>query len=125
MIDPRLYAIMNWSMAVDGVLFWFLVLDPRPKPVVPLSYVTRLLLVFIVQLPQIVAGAVIAFVGRNIYPYYDLCGRLFASVDAGVDQQIGGFVVCFGGGMMSAAAALVILELMWRDEKLQHADATR
>ena len=31
MIDPRLYAIMNWSMIGDGLLFWFLVLDPRPK----------------------------------------------------------------------------------------------
>ena len=31
MIDPRLYAIMNWSMIGDGMLFWILVLDPRPK----------------------------------------------------------------------------------------------
>src|SRR5262249_7947444 len=26
MIDSRLYSIMNWSMVVDGILFWFLVL---------------------------------------------------------------------------------------------------
>ena len=59
MISPRLYAIMNWSMVLDGLLFWFLVLDPRPQPIVPLSYAVRLLLVFGVQLPQIIAGGVI------------------------------------------------------------------
>ena len=32
MIDPELYALMNWTMILDGVLFWTLVLDPRPKP---------------------------------------------------------------------------------------------
>ncbi len=32
MIDPQLYAVMNWSMVVDGLLFWALVLDPRSKP---------------------------------------------------------------------------------------------
>ena len=29
MIDPGLYQVMNWSMAVDGILFWALVLDTR------------------------------------------------------------------------------------------------
>src|SRR6516164_115500 len=32
MIDARLYALMNWSMVLDGILFWWLVLDPCPKP---------------------------------------------------------------------------------------------
>lgn len=32
MIDARLYAVMNWSMVLDGILFWCLVLDPRPRP---------------------------------------------------------------------------------------------
>jgi len=32
MIDPTLYSVMNWSMVVDGLFFWCLVLDPRPAP---------------------------------------------------------------------------------------------
>ncbi len=32
MFDWRLYEVMNASMVVDGLLFWFLVLDPRPNP---------------------------------------------------------------------------------------------
>ena len=32
MIDPRLYAIMNWSMVIDGLLFWSLGTRPTAKP---------------------------------------------------------------------------------------------
>ena len=51
MLDPRLYAIMNASMVVDGLLFWFLVLDPRPAPAAPISFFTRLCLGFCRDLP--------------------------------------------------------------------------
>ncbi len=122
MISPRLYAIMNWSMVLDGLFFWFLVLDPRPQPIVPLSYAVRLLLVFGVQLPQIIAGGVILFTNGDLYAYYDLCGRLFPAIGAQLDQEIGGSIVCFGGGMMSAVAAFFILERMWRDEQQRHAE---
>ncbi|HKT66293.1 MAG TPA: cytochrome c oxidase assembly protein, partial [Burkholderia sp.] len=29
MLDWRLYRVMNWSMVIDGLLFWWLVVDPR------------------------------------------------------------------------------------------------
>lgn len=32
MLDWRLYRVMNWSMVIDGLLFWWLVLDSRPAP---------------------------------------------------------------------------------------------
>ncbi|HEX4178201.1 MAG TPA: cytochrome c oxidase assembly protein, partial [Rhizomicrobium sp.] len=32
MLDRRVFDIMNVLMVVDGVLFWCLVLDPRPQP---------------------------------------------------------------------------------------------
>ena len=41
MIDVRIYALMNWSMVLDGLLFWYLVLDPRPKPPARVSYGAR------------------------------------------------------------------------------------
>ena len=61
MIDPRLYALMNWSMVGDGMLFWCLVLDPRPKAESGVSYGTRMVLPFAVMFPQIALGAYIAF----------------------------------------------------------------
>ncbi len=81
MIDPDLYAVMNWSMILDGILFWVLVLDPRPKPPARISGVLRAVCSIGVMFPQIVIGAVIAFISDNIYPYYDLCGRIYPSIE--------------------------------------------
>ncbi len=125
MLDPRLYAIMNWSMVADGLLFWMLVLDPRPGPPARLPRSLRLLLVFATQFPQIMLGAAIGFADGVLYPYYDLCGRLYPAIDAQTDQQIGGFVIWFGGGMMGAIAAMMLLRAMWQEEQALHPAAAR
>ncbi|HZD90263.1 MAG TPA: cytochrome c oxidase assembly protein, partial [Pseudolabrys sp.] len=75
MIDPRLFRIMNWSMVLDGVLFWFIVLDPRPCPPAKISAVGRLCMAGLVIVPQVMGGALITLARSDIYPYYDLCGR--------------------------------------------------
>lgn len=116
MLDHRLYAVMNWSMVGDGVLFWCLVLDPRPKPPARVSYGGRVALSFGVMFPQIALGATIAFSQTDLYPYYDLCGRLFASIDARVDQHIGGIVMWIPPAMMSVAGMLIVLDALRRQE---------
>jgi putative membrane protein len=121
MINPRLYAVMNWSMLLDGLLFWCLVMDPRRIPPARLSRASGILLSLAVQVPQIAGGAFIGFANHSYYAYYDLCGRLLPSVSAVLDQEIGGSVIWLGGGMMSAAAALVLFERIWRDETAQPA----
>lgn len=121
MIDSRLYALMNWSMLVDGLLFWFLVMDPRRTPPARLSRASGILLSLAVQVPQIAGGAFIGFANHSYYTYYDLCGRLLPSVSAVLDQEIGGSIIWLGGGMMSAAAALVLFERIWRDETARSA----
>ncbi|HUB49020.1 MAG TPA: cytochrome c oxidase assembly protein [Acetobacteraceae bacterium] len=112
MIDPRLYAIMNWSMIGDGLLFWILVLDPRPKAQAGISYGMRMALPFGVMFPQIALGARIAFGQGNLYQYYDLCGRFFASIPPATDQHIGGIVVWIPAGMMSAVGFLTVLNAL-------------
>jgi putative membrane protein len=112
MIDPRLYAIMNWSMVVDGILFWCLVLDPRPPPLARTSYATRMMLPFVVMFPQIAIGAYIAFSPGGLYPYYDLCGRLFPSISAAYDQHVGGIVVWIPAGMMSGIGFMTVLNAL-------------
>jgi putative membrane protein len=109
MIDPQLYAIMNWSMVLDGLLFWCLVLDPRPFPVARTSFAVRLLVTVLVMFPQILAGSVITFSTTSLYAYYDLCGRLFPSIDALVDQHYGGLLVWIPSSMMSAVAFMLIM----------------
>jgi putative membrane protein len=119
MIDPRLYAVMNWSMVLDGVLFWCLVLDPRPRPEARSSYGMRLLITLLVMFPQITVGSDITMSTRVLYPYYDLCGRLYPSIGALVDQHIGGIIVWIPSAMMSSLAFLLILNnLRLQEDKL-------
>jgi len=112
MLDPRLYAIMNWSMIGDGLLFWVLVLDPRPKAQAGLAYGTRMALPFAVMFPQIALGSYITFGPSGLYRYYELCGRLFPSISASYDQQIGGIVAWIPAGMMSAIGFITVLNAL-------------
>ena len=124
MVDARLYALMNWSMVVDGILFFVLVLDPRPVTGAGLSLAGRIVLALSVQIPQIALGGVLAAATADLYPWYDLCGRIFPGIDATTDQELGAFVILFPGGMMSAVAALILLSRLWRAEQAAAGDET-
>jgi putative membrane protein len=124
MIDPRLYAVMNWGMVLNGVLFWCLVLDPRPKPPARVGYGTRMALAFAVMFPQIALGAAITFAQGDLYPYYALCGRLIPTIGAQLDQHIGGIVI-WDQATMSAVAVVLVLNAMRLHEEATTASADR
>ncbi len=125
MIDPRLYALMNWSMVLDGILFWSLVLDPRPAPKARASYGLRAALAIGVMFPQIVLGALITFAGFDLYPYYALCGRLFPSMSALADQEVGGIVIWIPPAMMSVLGMLLVLNAYRVNERAKEARHAR
>lgn len=107
MLDVHWYKLMNYSMAIDGLLFWWLILDPRPKPPARLGPGMRVLVALAVAPPQIVLGAYITFADTDLYPIYTLCGRVMAGLDPMVDQHIGGLILWIPSAMMSAIAALI------------------
>lgn len=117
MIDPDLYRIMNWTMVGDGILFWFLVLDPRPYPAAPVSHATRIIASVLVMFPQIAIGAVIALASRDLYGFYDWCGRLFPSIGALDDQIYGGLIAWIPPAMMSIVGMLLALNFMRLNEE--------
>lgn len=116
MLDVDLYRLMNWSMTLDGLLFWYLVLDPRPSPPARLRPGVRVLLLVAVIPPQILTGALITFATHNIYPLYDLCGRAFAGIDSLTDQTIGGLILWIPSTMMSVVGALIALSFWFRSK---------
>lgn len=123
MIDPRLFTLMNWSMLIDGVLFWFLVLDPRPSPPARISFGVRAALAGLVMFPQIAGGAVIALARTDIYPYYDLCGRIFPDLGPLYDQTVGGIIIWIPPSMMSVVAVVLVLNLLRKtEERASYAD---
>jgi putative membrane protein len=109
MISPLLYPVMNLSMVIDGLLFWFFILDPRPAPAARHSYAVRLVTCVLVIFPQLLLGARLTFGQTPLYSYYDLCGRLFPSVGALLDQHLGGLVVWIPSSMMSSFAFMLIM----------------
>ncbi|SAL68001.1 cytochrome c oxidase assembly protein [Caballeronia humi] len=109
MLDWRLYRMMNWSMVLDGLLFWWLVLDPRPAPPARLAPGRRILLVIAAIPPQILLGAYIFFTPHELYSIYSICGRAFTWISPMRDQQIGGLILWIPGSMMSAIGALIAL----------------
>lgn len=109
MLDWRLYRVMNWSVTLDGLLFWWLILDHRPAPPARLTPGTRILVSLVVALPQIVAGAFVTFTSTDLYPVYQLCGRAFLSISAAQSQHIGGVILWVPSAMMSAVGALFAL----------------
>lgn len=116
MIDPQIYAVMNWSMVVDGILFWSLILDPRPSPPARISFLARAGLAMAVMFPQILAGAVITFSSQDLYEFYHWCGRIYPNIGAARDQMFGGLILWIPPAMMSVIGLLLVLNFMRQAE---------
>lgn len=116
MLDKRLYDVMNWSMALDGIAFWWLVLDPRPKPPARTGSGIRALLVIAVEPPQMVVGALLSLSTTDYYPVYQICGRMF-DIPALSDQHYGGLIIWLPGTLLSLLAIILVLINMRRNEE--------
>lgn len=118
MLDANLYELMNWTMAVNGVMFWALILDSRAKPPARLSHLMRALLILVIELPQMVLGSILSLTERDIYPVYTICGRVL-DMTALNDQHYGGLIIWLPGTLTSFAAMIVVLVTMRLNEERQ------
>lgn len=118
MLDIRRYWLMNLSMAVDGLLFWWLMLDPRPPGATPVTrgYGVRILVLGAIIPPQIAIGAWIALSPQVLFDVYAVCGRAWP-ISPLLDQQLGGLITWIPAAMMSMLAALVLLRFYARQER--------
>jgi putative membrane protein len=116
MLDVNLYDLMNWTMAVNGIMFWSLVLDPRPKPPARLSHLMRGAMILIIELPQMVLGAILSLSTTDFYPVYEICGRILP-MTALNDQHYGGLIIWLPGTLTSFAAMIVVLVTMRLNEE--------
>jgi putative membrane protein len=116
MLDANLYEMMNWTMAINGVMFWSLILDSRPKPPARLSHLLRAALILVIELPQMVLGAILSLSEHDIYPVYTICGRVldFTALN---DQHYGGLIIWLPGTLTSFTAMIVVLVTMRLNEE--------
>ncbi len=117
MMDWRLYRVMNWGMLVNGLMFWSLVLDPHSRH----GLGKRIIMMLAACPGQIAMGALLCFSGRDFYPVYNICGRIFA-LSPIADQQIGGIILWVPGTMMSVVGVLFVI---WRELRAAFAPAPR
>jgi putative membrane protein len=116
MLDTNLYGFMNWTMAINGIFFWWLVLDPRPKPPARLSSLMRGLMILLIELPQMVLGAILSLSMTDYYPVYTICGRAL-DFSALSDMHYGGLIIWLPGTLTSFAAMIVVLVNMRLNEE--------
>ena len=113
MLDWRLYRLMNWSVVITGFMYWNLILDRRPCPPAAMTPGGRVVSPIVTMAPQMVAGAVIAFTERDLYPLFDLCGRAI-EMSAQTDQMIGGLTMWIPAAMTEVIGLLVALRTLMR-----------
>jgi putative membrane protein len=115
MIDTRRYILMNWSMLADGLLFWWLMLAPRQaQGSAAIGYGTRLVILSLVTVPQLLLGAYITLHGTPLYDVYALCGRAWA-ISPLTDQQTGGLLTWIPAAMMSLVGIITVLHHILHD----------
>jgi len=122
MLDVNLYDFMNWTMGINGVMFWSLVLDPRPKPPARYSHLMRAAMIMIIELPTMVLGAILSLSMTDYYPVYQICGRIL-QMSAITDMHYGGLIIWLPGTLTSFAAMIAVLWTMRINE--EKAEAAR
>lgn len=109
MLSSTLYWVMNWTMALDGLLFWWLIFEHGKRGITPrLGYGTRVLLLAAVMVPQIIIGASITFADGVWFDVYAVCGRAWP-IEPMTDQLLGGLITWIPAAMMSVVGALIVL----------------
>jgi putative membrane protein len=108
MLSGWLYRLMNWSVVLGDLPFWWLILDPRPYPFARIKSGYRILMLTIVMLPMMLSGAILSLSRHDLYPVYDICGR-FAPVSALTDQRLGGLIIWIPGSVLILIVLLIIL----------------
>ncbi len=109
MLDWRVYRFMNWSMVVSGLIYWWLVLDHRPRPPGRMIPGMRVLSPGITMTPQIVAGAIVTFSKTDLYPIFEICGRAF-TFNVLTGQLIGGVIMWVPAAIIESIGGLLALQ---------------
>ncbi len=120
MLSLPLYDAMNWSMALDGLLFWWFCLKPASPGELPHpGYGVRAAILALIAFPQIILGCYIFITPRSLYSVYELCGRAW-EINPLLDQQIGGLIIWIPASMMSVIGAILALRLWMREDESRH-----
>ncbi len=113
--DQSLHNTMHITMIITGFFFWWLICDPRQKSS-RLPFAIRIVILWLVTIPNTIIGAIITLKKDPIYAAYDvLDGRL--AIEMMLDQQLGGIIIWGPGGMMGLIGTGVVFFLMSQKDR--------
>ena len=106
---------MHATLLFTGILFWWLMIDPKPHRS-RIHYGLRMLILGLIVIPNTLLGALITFSGGVIYSAYEEADAIF-SMSLLTDQQIGGIIIWIPGDMMSFIAAGIAMAVWFQQEE--------
>lgn len=114
MLSDANYSAMNWGVLVEGMLFWWMMLEPSHRGLngIP-GFGKRILLQWVVIMALIVMGFAIVYSEDTLYPVYAICGRLWP-ISPVTDQQYGGMITWMPASIISILAAVILLSRWMR-----------
>jgi putative membrane protein len=126
MLSDVNYGLMNWSVLVEGLLFWWMMLEPSHNQLVGnAEFGKRILLQWIVIMALIGMGFTIVYSESTLYPVYAICGRLWP-ISPMTDQEYGGMITWMPTSIISILAGIILLSRWMRDsEKRENAGSIR
>ncbi|HIF18475.1 MAG TPA: cytochrome c oxidase assembly protein [Cycloclasticus sp.] len=122
MLSQKLYYLMNWSMLIDGLLFWWLILGPDWKGEGK-GFSVRIIMMLVVVVPQQLLGAYLTLSSSVIYDVYDVCGRAWP-ISPMADQIYGGIVTWIPASMMSVLGLILVLRRRLNFQKREQNERT-
>jgi putative membrane protein len=108
--NTTVHYLMHLTMLCTGLLFWWLLIDPKPHTS-RLHYGLRVLYVSLIVIPNTFLGASIVFSNKVLYTSYNDVTQPW-NLSLLTDQKLGGLILWIPGDMMSILAAGIIM-LMW------------
>ncbi|MEE8337491.1 MAG: cytochrome c oxidase assembly protein [Dehalococcoidia bacterium] len=113
-----LHGVEHLSYIALGVLFWWVVIDPKPLRS-RLGYPLRMVYLLVASTPKHFLGALIAFAGDPLYEAYRTAEPVFA-LSIGDDQAIAGLIM-WALSQMMFLVVIAIVFFIWaqRSERAQ------
>lgn len=119
--DEPIHYTWHISLMVSGLIFFWRVLDPRPRPL-GLSMPVRFAMLWFGAMGNILLGSYLSLKTGVLYHVYDVTGR-WTDILPATDEHLGGLTMWIPGAMMFALAGLALVH-RWRRHE-ERAEARR
>jgi putative membrane protein len=111
LVNHNAHILQHMMFIAAATLMWWPVVNPVPE-LVRLQTPVRLLYMAVLSIPMSIVSAIITFAEQAMYPWYEAAPRVFTSISAADDQQLGG-VIMWVPGMLVFWIALTIVFFRW------------